>query len=209
MKAEIEPIGGPRLGLVVLSTDETLEGEARAVLGAREVHLHHSRIRTAPRVTPDSLRDMAGRLEDSVALLPERLDAIGYGCTSASVLIGPEAVAERVRRVQPGVAVTDPISAVLSALGALDARRIALVTPYLPSVAAPMAAFLARHGIDVVSERSFGEGDDRRVARISERSTEAAILEAGRARARRYRWDDSAARLVELWREAAAGAADS
>ncbi len=35
-------------------------------------------------------------------------------------------------------------------------------------------------------------------------------IEAGRARARRYRWDDSAARLVELWREtAAAGAEDS
>jgi len=44
-----------------------------------------------------------------------------------------------------------------------------------------MRALLAENGIETVSEVSFGEGDDWKVARISEASTRAAMLEAGRA----------------------------
>lgn len=172
---------GLRPGLIVLSTDMTLEFEARQVLAGREANLLHSRIASAPQVTPDSLKDMEGRITASAGLLPEGMSAIGYGCTSASVLIGPEAVARQVRRAHPGVPVTNPISAVLAALEALGAGRIALVTPYAPEVAAPMRQFLAREGVETLAEIGFGEGDDRRVARITEDSTLAAVLEAGRA----------------------------
>ncbi len=174
--------GDTRLGMVVLSTDETLEFEARQVLAGRQVNLFHTRIASHPTVTPESLREMKALMPASAELLPEGLRAIAYGCTSASVLIGPEVVAGQIRSVQPGVPVTNPISAVLAALDALGARRIGLVTPYTAPVAAPMRGFLADHGVETLQEISFGEGDDRRVARISQTSTLAAVLEAGAAR---------------------------
>ncbi|MEO0750972.1 MAG: Asp/Glu racemase [Pseudomonadota bacterium] len=180
MTYDFAPDRAARLGLIVLSTDETLEDEARQAMG-RDVSVYHSRILCDPNVTPETLSGMEARMTASAALLPGDLTAIGYGCTSASVLIGPEAVAERLHEVQPGVPVTNPISAVIAALNALKARKIALVTPYAADVVAPMRAFLAKAGIEVVSERSFGERDDRRVARIAEHSTQAAILEAGAA----------------------------
>ena len=172
---------GARLGLVVLSTDETLEFEARQVLAGRDVNLLHARIPMVPAVTPETLRGMQAKIAETAALLPQGLDAVAYGCTSASVVIGPDAVADEVWRAQPGVAVTDPITAVEAALGALGAKRIALVTPYLAEVAQPMRDYLASRGIETVSELCFGEGDDRRVARITERSTLEAVMQAGRA----------------------------
>lgn len=172
-----------RLGMVVLSTDETLEDEARQVLEGRDVSLLHSRIYSAPAVTPESLKAMEALIPASVELLPEGLNAIAYGCTSASVMMGPDAVARQVRSVagQAAVPVTNPISAVIRALGALGAGKIGLVTPYTSQVAGPMRAFLADHGVETLKEISFGEEQDPMVARISEVSTLDAVLEAGRA----------------------------
>ncbi len=172
---------GLRLGLIVLSTDETLEYEARQLLTGREANLLHTRIPAQAHVTPEALRTMEAALPAAAGLLPTGLDAIGYGCTSASTVIGPQAVEDAVQAVQPGVAVTNPISAVLAALAHVGARRIALVTPYVPSVTAEMRDYMGTKGIDVVSELSFGEQDDWTVARIAENSTLTAILEAGRA----------------------------
>ncbi|MEO0774428.1 MAG: aspartate/glutamate racemase family protein [Pseudomonadota bacterium] len=169
---------GPRLGLVVLSSDETLEDEARAIMGAG-LSLFHTRIECDPDVTPQTLAQMEARMVAAARLLPEGLDAIGYGCTSASVVIGPDAVAAQMHKAHPGVPVTNPISAVVAGLHALGARKIGLVTPYLPEVVAPMRAFLEARGIEVLAEKSFSERDDRKVARIAERST----LDAMRAAA--------------------------
>jgi maleate isomerase len=173
--------GGLRLGVVLLSTDETLEFEVRQVLAGRPVNLLHTRIYSDHAVTPHGLRAMEARLADAVGLLPQGLRAVGYACTSATVFIGPDAVAARVQSVHPGVAVTNPISAVVDGLKALEATRIAMITPYSAQVAAPMRAFLEARGITVVREVSFDEEDDRRVARIPEDTTLEAIGAAAQA----------------------------
>ena len=173
--------GGRRLGMIVLSTDETLEYEARQVLEGRGVNLMHNRIESHPTVTPASLRAMAALMPEVARLLPAGLHAIAYGCTSASVMIGPEGVEAQIRSVQPDTPVTNPISAVVAALTALRVGRIGLVTPYTADVAGPMREFLAGRGIETVAEISFGESDDRKVARISQRSTLEAMMEVGRA----------------------------
>lgn len=167
-----------RLGLIVLSTDETLEFEARQLLAGRDVSLAHTRIKAEADVTPETLAMMEGRLTDSAALLPSELDVIGYACTSASTVIGPARVAERIRAVHPDATACNPISAVMAALGALEVRTLAYVSPYVPEVTAPMRAMLAENGFQTVSERSFGESDDRTVARICESSTRALIEQA-------------------------------
>ena len=172
---------GTRVGAIILTTDETLEYEARQVLAGRGVNLMHARIPSEADVTPETLRAMAASMTATAELLPRGLHSIAYGCTSASTVIGPDEVARLIGEAHPGTPVANPISSVMDALGALGASRIALVTPYVPSVTAPMRALLAENGIETVSEVSFGEGDDWKVARISEASTRAAMLEAGRA----------------------------
>lgn len=181
MDFRLEPRRQPRLGIVMLSSDESLEDEARGLLAGCDVSLLHSRVAFGSDVVPDMLRATEGRLPEAAGLIPQGLEAIAYACTSASVVIGPEAVARQIGVVHPGVAVTNPITAVVTALRALGACRIGLVTPYALDVAGPMRDFLAREGITTLSEISFGESDDRRVARIAEESTLDAVVQAAAA----------------------------
>jgi len=172
---------GLRLGLMVLSVDETLEYEARAALAGREANLLHTRIPARADVTPDDLESMAGGMGAAAALLPQGLSAVGYACTSGAVVIGSGRVAGMIGAAHPGVPVTDPLRAVIAALGEMGLGRIALVSPYVPEVTRPMRARLAEAGIQTVSELSFGQKEERTVARITEESSRRAILQAAEA----------------------------
>ncbi|PIE12534.1 MAG: Asp/Glu racemase [Rhodobacterales bacterium] len=167
--------GGARLGLIVLSTDETLEGEAREVVTGRPVNLLHARIPSQPDVTPASLETMAGHMTQTAALLPEGLDVVGYGCTSGATIIGPERVEDLVKQGCGAARVTNPLTAVIEALHAVNARRIAFVSPYVAEVNAPMRARLAEAGFETVAEASFAQSDDWIVARITEFSTRTTV----------------------------------
>jgi maleate isomerase len=162
---------GVRMGLIVLSTDESLENEARMMLAGRPVSILHARIPAQPDVTPDSLRRMADEMTTTAARLPRGLDVIGYGCTSAATIIGPEKVEKLIQLAHPGVPVTNPITAVSTALKALGTSRIGFGSPYVDSVTAPMRDFLAARGIDSVAQASFEQANDYTVARITEDST--------------------------------------
>jgi maleate isomerase len=101
---------------------------------------------------------------------------IGYGCTSASTVIGPDGVRDAIRESLPGVQVTEPLSALLAGCRALGLKRLGFVTPYVPCVSARMQEKLEQAGHQIVSFGSFEEGDDRVVARISESSIYQSIL---------------------------------
>lgn len=170
-----------RFGLIVLSTDETIEAEARYVLHRPGFAVFHARIPAHALVTPATLKLMEAEMPQTAAQLPLGLDAIGYACTSGATVIGPERVESLVQSVHPGTPVTNPMTSVVRALYHLKARRIALVTPYLPSVSASLRDLLAGAGIDTVVEFSFNQEEDKTVALIAEASTLAALRMAGRA----------------------------
>ena len=160
-----------RIGLVVLESDQTLEAEAR-LINLPGVDFYHARIANALEVNPATLTDMLQRLPDAAALLPGEFefDAIGYGCTSASTIIGPNAVAEALAQAHPDVASTNPISAAVEAFHALDAKRIAIVTPYTADVTAPVAEHFVSNDLEVVALGSFLESSDLVVGRIAPES---------------------------------------
>ena len=176
MKLDFDSDGGAgaqgAFGLIVLQTDETLEPELRGVFSDRA--LYHTRIPNAPEVTAETLARMEAELPRVAGLLPP-VDVIGYGCTSASTVIGSDRVAEAIRQAKPGVAVTDPIKATLAACAHLGIARLAFVTPYIAEVSAAMQAKLESAGLTIGAFGSFEQVEDAVVARISELSTLAAI----------------------------------
>ncbi len=165
------------LGLIVLQTDETIEHEVVPMMKRPGVALYHSRIPMPPEVSAQALAKMEEGLPVAAALFPTSLDldVIGYGCTSAATVIGPEGVAQAIRRERPEALVTEPITAAIEACHAVDARRIGFVTPYVAEVSAKMRSMLEQNGCAVVGFGSFNEADDRRVARITAESILAAI----------------------------------
>lgn len=169
------PDGPAPLGMIVLQTDETLEGDLRRMLPVT-TPLYVSRVASAPEVTPESLRAMAGQLTDAAALLPQAMAyaAVGYGCTSASAQIGTGQVAALIGGGVRTAHVTDPLSALIAACGALGITRLAFLSPYTADVSDRLRAALAQAGIETPVFGSFNEANEASVVRIAPRS----ILEA-------------------------------
>ena len=165
-----------------------------------EVAVYTSRVANSNPVTVENLRSMTPRLEEAARLiLPEgRLDAIAYSCTSATVVIGYDAVAEAIGRGRPGVPVITPITAAVAALEQLGARRIAVLTPYLDEVNGPMWRCLEDYGQEVVGFTSFGIADDNDMARLAPETIYQAALEADRAEAEAIFISCTAIRAAEV-----------
>lgn len=166
------------LGLVVLQADETIEAEFRRFLDIDGVSLATSRIPSGRDVTPDTLKRMEAELPTAVDLLPPtvRFDAIGYACTSGAAVIGEAKVADIIRHVRPGVAVSDPVTAVRDACRALGVKRLGFVTPYVAEVSAAIRAKLEVDGVSIAGFGSFEQSEEGVVARIKPASTMRAIL---------------------------------
>lgn len=160
------------LGLVVLKTDETIEGDFRAFVPTDGVALYNSRIPFEPTVTAETLARMEHDLSESVGLFPESapFDVIGYGCTSGSAVIGENRIAERIQAVFPNAKPTNPLSATKAALSAVGAKRIAVVTPYVAEVSETLRLRLAEAGFETCALASFEQIEDAAVARITPES---------------------------------------
>ena len=158
----------PRLGLIVLSTDLTIERNAARLIGWHEAVVHVSRIRFENPTTPDNLCAMGPDIAAAAKLLVPGVDlaAVAFACTAASVTLRNEIVTDAIAAVRPGVPAVTPSSAGLAALKALGAYRIALLTPYLPETTAPMIDYFEAGGLTVERCACFGLSDDRDMARI-------------------------------------------
>ena len=80
------------VGLIVLSADHVLESEFRDIFSVPGIALYHSRIHMETKVTKETLAAMEGELDKTLRLiLPDfPLDVVAFGCTSASMVIGPQ-----------------------------------------------------------------------------------------------------------------------
>ena len=169
-----------RIGLIALATDHTTEPDFHRILSPRGIGVYATRIPFANPVTPETLAAMADDVAGAAALiLPgEDLDAVVYGCTSASVVIGDQAVRDAITAGKPGTVAITPISAGFAGLRALGAQRITLLTPYVPETTAPMAACFEAGGFTLQGVTSLGLTDDRAMARLSSDSIVAAAQAA-------------------------------
>lgn len=157
-----------RVGLIALATDATIEGDFRRLIGSNDIAIHVNRIRFKNPTTPENLRSMRPHIAEAAAMiLPgEQLDSIIYGCTSASVVIGEDSVRQAVSEGKGNVNVITPAAAASSALVALSAKRITIVTPYVKETAEPMTAYFAERGFQVQESICLNMDDDRQMARI-------------------------------------------
>ncbi|MBV9786033.1 MAG: ectoine utilization protein EutA [Acidisphaera sp.] len=171
----------PRLiGLMLLATDHTSERDFARLVATQGVAVHSSRLANENPTNPTNLRKMQPYLAEAAALIlpEEKLDAICYSCTSASVVIGDAAVEAAIGGAKPGTPVVTPPAAARAGLRALHARRISILTPYTVETSTPMAQYFVDHGFDVAGLTCFGLEDDRVMARITPETIVAAAQEA-------------------------------
>ena len=165
------------MGMVVLQTDERIESDMRQLLSPK-INLHVTRIPSGATVTTDTLSQMENDLPAAAALLPRaaKFDAVGYGCTSGTSVIGAPRIAELVHGGCVTKNVTEPVSALIAACKHLGLARIAFLSPYVEAVSQTLRDTLGDSGIQTPVFGSFDEASEERVVRITPNSTRDAAI---------------------------------
>ncbi|MEN3792274.1 aspartate/glutamate racemase family protein [Fulvimarina sp. MAC3] len=189
-----------RLALIALATDLTSERDYARHLSGSGIETFVNRIAFTNPVTPESLSAMAPLLGEAASLiLPgERLDAIAFSCTAASVLIGDDAVEAAIWSAGRKVPVITPPLAVRHALNELGAQRISMLTPYSPAVSASFAGYFEDHGFDVDRLTALDIADDTEMARLSLASIIEAAVEADAPKSQALFISCTALRSIEV-----------
>lgn len=188
VKTEVATDGGIgkwRIGLIVLSNDYVVERDFMNMRPDGDVAIFATRIANTTECTVETLRAMAPRITAATELLvPEgRLDSVAYACTSGTVVIGYDAIRDRVHAARLGVPCITPITASLAALGKFGTQKLAVLTPYTDDLNAMIAAHLRKNDKEVVAFTSFGIEDNEEMAAVTGESIYRAALEADRPEA--------------------------
>lgn len=168
------------IGMIVPSSNLTMETELPRMLHARErvrpddrFVFHSSRMRMQ-HVTAEQLRAMNAQTERAATELADaQPDIVASACLVAIMAQGPRyhctAEAEITTALRaggsPAPAVTSA-GALLTAVHALQARRVAIVTPYMRPLTQMVADYIEDSGIEVVDALSLEVSDNLAVARL-------------------------------------------
>ncbi len=158
----------PKVGLIALSTDQTIEGDFNNIFKNLPLDMFINRIHNQNPLTKENLLKMQDDLE-SVAhkILPdEKISAIAYGCTSGTIAIGEEKVKENILLGKPSCYVTTPVTSAIKAFKKMNIKKIALFTPYPDEINNTILDYFNKKDIEVLSFASLNLNLDSEFANV-------------------------------------------
>ena len=158
----------PKVGLIALSTDQTIEGDFKNICKNLPLEIFVNRIHNQNPLTKENLQKMESDLESVTnKILPgERLNAVAYGCTSGTIAIGENKIKEKILLAKPNCYVTNPITATMKAFKLMNIKKIALFTPYPDDVNKTILDYFVSRNIIVTSFTSLNLNLDSEFANV-------------------------------------------
>jgi len=165
-----------RVGLIVPSSNVTMETEIPAMLHARETieperfTFHSSRMRMKS-VTKEELEKMDDESDRcAVELSDAAVDVMGYACLVAIMTRGAgyhcvsqERLSKRTIDNGHAAPVVTSAGALMDALGVLGAKKVAIITPYMKPLTEQVVAYIEGGGIKVTDSISLEIADNLEV----------------------------------------------
>lgn len=168
-----------RVGLLVPSSNITIETELPALLRRQEVRTHHrfsvhSQRLALQDVTLESLWAMNRSAEDGAELLSHAsVDVIVYGCLIAALSEGPGAhrdiearLTQRVRKSGQSTPVISSAGALIDTLQMGGFTKVGVLAPYHPALTEKLVRYFAEEGIHVHASRSLNVTDNLKVGML-------------------------------------------
>jgi len=139
------------LGFIVLSGDLACEHDLFNMT-PEGVGISFTRLKTDDFTTNETLAAHVNQLAEAASRIQPDVkpDVISYCCTSGSIVIGEEEVK---RQIAIGAPYTKPMSlvtGVVSALNAVQAKKIVIGTPYLDEINAREEEFFLSKGFEIL-----------------------------------------------------------
>ena len=158
----------PKLGLLALSTDLTIESDFQSICQKLPLDLFVNRIHNQNPLTKENLLKMHDQIEPvTEKILPEqKINTIAYGCTSGTIAIGEDEVKKKIQLAKPGCYVTTPITSAIKAFEEMNAKKIALFTPYPESVNKTIIEYFNEKNINIISLSTFNIDLDEDIANV-------------------------------------------
>ncbi|MCW4000988.1 MAG: aspartate/glutamate racemase family protein [Candidatus Bathyarchaeota archaeon] len=167
-----------RLGVILPSSNTTVEAEFSSVLHGSDITVHYARI-PLREVTLKELETLESNLSAAAALLKDAdVDAVVFACTSGSLIGGvgyDSALAKQISEAAGCPALTTS-GAVVRALRKLRAHKISLATPYIGEVTEREVSFLKENGFTTAKVCSLEIKDNLTIGRLT--AKDASILAA-------------------------------
>ena len=158
----------PKVGLIALSTDQTIEGDFNTICKNLPLDIFVNRIHNQNPLTKENLLKMQNDLESVTnKILPdEKVNTIAYGCTSGTIAIGENNVKEKISSAKPGCYVTTPVTSAMKAFQQMNIKKIALFTPYPDAVNKTILEYFTKKNIEVSSFASLNLNLDTEFANV-------------------------------------------
>ncbi|WP_049954842.1 maleate cis-trans isomerase family protein [Halostagnicola larsenii] len=172
-----------RIGLIVPSSNVTMETEIPAMLNTRpdlygeEFTFHSSRMRMQS-VTQEELEQMDEQSKHCATLLSDaRCDVLAYACLIGIMAQGPgyheeSEAALHQQTVENGgdAPVVTSAGALVRAIKRLEADKIALIAPYVEELTQTMIDYFESAGVDVIDYETLECPDNLEVAQLDQRN---------------------------------------
>ena len=168
IKPKFKKETNPKVGLLALSTDLTIERDFNSVCHKLPLDIFVNRIHNENPLTKENLLKMREQIETiTEKILPgEKIDAVAYACTSGTIAIGEEKIKEKIQLAKPNCQVTTPITSAIKAFNKMNIKKIAVFTPYPEAVNQTISEYLVKKNINVISLSTFNLDLDVDFARI-------------------------------------------
>jgi len=168
---KFKKISNPRVGLLTLSTDLTIEKDFNSICQKLPLDVFVNRIHNENPLTKHNLSKMYDQIETiTEKILPgEKINTVAYGCTSGTIAIGEDRVKEKIQLAKPGSYVTTPITSAIKAFIKMNIKKIAVFTPYPESVNKTIFEYLNKKNINIISFSTFNLDLDVDIANVDPR----------------------------------------
>ena len=168
IKPEFKKESNPKVGLLALSTDLTIERDFHSICHKLPLDIFVNRIHNQNPLTKENLLKMYEQIQSiTEKILPgEKINTIAYACTSGTIAIGEDKVKEKIQLAKPECYVTTPITSAVKAFKLMNVKKIAVFTPYPESVNKTIYNYFSEKNIEVLSFGTFNLDLDSDFANI-------------------------------------------
>lgn len=168
IKPNLTDIPNPRIGVVALSTDFTIEQDFRRICHKLPLDIFVNRIPFNNPCSHENYLKMIDHLPTIVKeILPQqKINTLAYGCTSGTIAIGKDKIESQIHKSKPNTYVTTPITSAIKAFKKLNIGKIAVLAPYPKLVNKTLFDYLNNQLIEIINFTSFNLDNDSDIAKV-------------------------------------------
>ena len=160
----------PRIGLVALASDFTIEKDFINVINGRKIDFFVNRIQVYNPLTSENLIKMSEKVtEVTKNILPnQKIDCVVYACTSGTIAAGFNSIKKKIKLAKPEADVVTPSTAAINALKKLKIKKISIFTPYAKDLNDEVVDFFKKENFEVTSNSYFDIKSDLDIGKVDQ-----------------------------------------